>query len=79
MEPQAFAALVARSAALNRRSGLDRTSPPTTVVQPTVSGTGFDWRDFGIGAASMLGLVVLGGGVLAGAYFGRRAGARPVT
>jgi hypothetical protein len=80
MAPQAFAALVAQSEALNRRSGLDRTSPPTAVVaQPTGSGNGFDWADFGIGAASMLGLVLLSGGLLAVAYHGRRSGARPVT
>ena len=80
MAPQEFAALVARSEALNRRYGLDRTSQPTKVVeQPTGSGNGFDWGDFGIGAAAMLGLVVLGAALLAGTYFGRRAGARPVT
>ncbi len=77
MEPQAFAALVARSDALNRQFRLDRTSQPTTVVeQPTGSGNGFDWGDFGVGAAAMLGLVLLSGG-LAGAYFGRRIGTRP--
>ena len=80
MAPQAFVALVARSEALNRQSRLDGTSQPTKVVeQPTGSGNGFDWRDFGIGAAAMLGLVVLSGGLLAGTYFGRRTGARPVT
>ena len=80
MAPQALAALVARSAALNDQSRLDRTSRPTTVVeQPTGSGNGFDWGDFGIGAAAMLGLVVLGAALLAGSYFGRRTGARPVT
>ena len=43
MAPHAFAALVARSEALNRQSRLDRTSQPTTVVeQPTGSGNGFD-------------------------------------
>lgn len=78
MAPQAFAALVARSEALNRQSRLDRTSQPTKVVeQPTGSGNGFDWGDFGIGAAAMLGLVLLSGGLLAGAYFGRKIGARP--
>ena len=77
MAPQAFAALVARSEALNRQSRLDRTSQPTKVLeQPTGSGNGFDWGDFGIGAAAMLGLVLLSGG-LAGAYFGRKIGARP--
>ena len=78
MAPQEFAALVARSEALNRQSGLDRTSQPTNVVeQPTGSGNGFDWADFGIGAAAMLGLVLLSGGLLAGVYFGRRTGVRP--
>jgi len=78
MAPQAFAALVARSEALNRQSRLDRPSRPTTVVeQPTGSGNGLDWRDFGIGAAAMLGLVLLSGGLLAAAYFGRKSGARP--
>jgi hypothetical protein len=80
MAPEELAALVTRSEALNRRSQLDRTSRPTTVVeQPTGSGSGFDWGDFGIGAAAMLGLVLLGGGLLAGTYLGRRTGARPVT
>ena len=78
MAPRAFAALVARSEALNRQYGLGRTSQPTKVVeQPTGSGNGFDWGDFGIGAAAMLGLVLLSGGLLAGAYFGRKIGARP--
>jgi hypothetical protein len=78
MAPHAFAALVARSEALNRQSGLYRTSQPTAVVeQPTGAGNGFDWHDFTIGAAAMLGLVLLSGGLLAGVYFGRRNGARP--
>ena len=77
MAPQESAALVARSAALNRRYELNRTSQPTKVVeQPTGSGNGFDWGDFGIGAAAMLGLL-LSGGLLAGAYFGRKIGVRP--
>lgn len=79
MAPQALAALVARSAALNRQSRLGTSQPTTVVEEPTGSGNGFDWGDFGIGAAAMLGLVVLGAGLLAGTYFGRRAGARPVT
>ena len=78
MTPQQFAALVARSEGLNVRYGLDRTSRPTKVVeQPTGSGNGFRWGDFGIGAAAMLGFVLLGGGLLAGAYFGRKTGVRP--
>ena len=43
----------------------------------TQGGSNFDWGDFGIGAAAMLGLVLLSGGLLAGAYFGRKIGVRP--
>ena len=57
---------------------LDETTQPTAVVeQPSGSGNGFDWSDFGIGAAAMLGLVLLSGGLLAAAYSGRKSGARP--
>jgi hypothetical protein len=78
MAPQEFAALVARSEALDRRYGLNRTSQPTKVVeQPTDSGNGFDWGDFGIGVVAMMGLMLLSGGLLAGAYFGRKIGVRP--
>ena len=38
----------------------------------TTGGDGFDWSDFGIGAAAMLGLVLLGGGFVAGAHYIRR-------
>ena len=38
----------------------------------TTGGHGFDWGDFGIGAAAMLGLVLLGGGLVAGAHYIRR-------
>jgi hypothetical protein len=76
--PQESAALGARSEALNRLHGLSRTSQPTKVVeQPTVTGSGFDRGYFGIGAAAMLGLVLLIGGLLAGAFFGRKIGVRP--
>ena len=78
MSPQEFAALVARSEALNRQSWLYRTGQRTTVVeQPTGSGDGFDWGDFGIGAAAMLALVTLTAGLFAAAQFGRRTRVRP--
>jgi hypothetical protein len=77
MAPQALVALVTRSEALDRRYGLDPTSQLTKVVrEATGSGNAFDWGDFGIGAAAMLGLV-LSGGLLAAAYFGRKIGVRP--
>ena len=73
---QAEYALMVRGEALNKLYGLDRTSQPTKVVeQPTGSGSGFGWSDFGVGAAAMLGLVLLSG-ALAGAYW-RKIGARP--
>ena len=53
MAPHELAALVARSEALNRQYGLDRTSRPAKVVeQPAGSGNGFGWGAFGIGAAA---------------------------
>ena len=47
-------------------------------VSPASGGDGFDWRDFGIGAAAMLGLVLLGG-IAAAVHYSRRAGVRPRT
>lgn len=82
LAPQEFIALVARSEALNRRYGLEEPTAPTSspVQQPVrVGADGFDWGDFGIGAAAMLGLVLLSGGLLAGAYHGRKIGVRPRT
>ena len=38
----------------------------------TTGRDGIDWGDFGIGAAAMLGLVLLGGGLVAGAHYIRR-------
>lgn len=37
----------------------------------------FGWRDFGMGAAAMLGLLLLGGGAAAGVHYGRRSSVRP--
>ena len=76
MAPQAVAALVARSEALDRKYGLERTSGPTKFVKQPM-GNGFDWADFGIGAAAMLGLVLLSGAILAGAHLGRKIGVPP--
>jgi len=42
------------------------------------SETSFGWSDFGIGAAGMLGLVLLGGGAFLAVRFGRRSGTVPV-
>lgn len=48
-----------------------------TVVPSTVTSGGFDWSDFSIGAASMLGLVLLAGGITAGVHYGRKGNVRP--
>jgi hypothetical protein len=42
----------------------------------TPTSAGFDWADFGIGAGSMLGLVLLAGGVATRVY-GRKGSVRP--
>ena len=59
---------------------LDANGRPVSsaVVTPASGGNGFDWGDFGIGAAAMLGLVLLGGFAVA-VHYGRRAGVRPRT
>jgi hypothetical protein len=48
-----------------------------TAVPVSVTSGGFDWGDFSIGAASMLGLVLLAGGITAGVHYGRKSGMRP--
>jgi hypothetical protein len=63
---QEYRALVLRSKALNAKYGLGgahvvASTPPTV----TVAENGFVWRDFAIGAAAMLGLVLVGTGVFA--------------
>jgi hypothetical protein len=45
-------------------------------VRATPTSAGFDWADFGIGAGSMLGLVLLAGGV-ATLVHGRKGSVRP--
>jgi hypothetical protein len=44
----------------------------------TSSQSSFGWSDFGIGAAGMLGLVLLAGGAFLAVRFGRRSGSVPV-
>ena len=81
LEPDELVALVERSEALNRHYGLGSRSatksvelaaPSATPVQP--GRDGFGWRDFGIGAGGMLGLVLITVGALF--RFGR---ARPTA
>ena len=49
-----------------------------------VTATGFNWNDFGIGAAAAIGAVLLAGGIAAGVHYGRsrhdvRPRPRPVS
>lgn len=63
-----YRALVLRSEALNRKYGLGGTHVVAASPRPavTVAEGGFAWRDFGLGAAAMLGLVLVASGLVAG-------------
>ena len=53
-----------------------------TQTQPTrveASSSGFDWRDFSIGAGAMFGLALLLGGTAAAVHYGRRSSVQPRT
>ena len=62
-----YRALMLRSKALNAKYGLGG-SHATAAPRPaiTIAQGGFAWSDFGLGAAAMLGLVLLATGVVAG-------------
>jgi hypothetical protein len=51
----------------------------TLTAPQAPSASGFDWSDFGIGAGTTLGLVLLFGGVAAAVHYGRRSSVRPRT
>ena len=65
----AYRALKLRSEALNARYHLGEFAPATQVEPRT---TGFSWSAFGIGAAVMLGLVLLASGAIVGGRHGWR-------
>jgi hypothetical protein len=65
-----YRALMLRSRALNKKYGLGEFRHK--VAPPTVVADGFVWADFGLGAAAMLGAVLLVGGLVAGGRYGRR-------
>jgi hypothetical protein len=48
-----------------------------TPLVRTSQASGFQWGDFGIGAASMFGLILLAGGGALAARYSRRASAAP--
>jgi hypothetical protein len=72
MTAPAYRALMLRSEALNRKYGLGGRS--TATVAPAAGPSdGFGWGAFGIGAAAMLGFVLIGVGAIAGRRFARQA------
>ena len=72
MSPAEYRALMLRSEALNEKYGLGGSTVKTSSIAPAVvAGSGFAWGEFGIGAASMLGVVLVGAGVFFGSVHGR--------
>ena len=69
MTAAAYRALVLRSEALNKKYRLGAFAPATRVV---TAAAGFSWSAFGIGAAAMLGLVLLASGAIVGGRHGWR-------
>jgi hypothetical protein len=65
MSPGEYQALMIRSEALNQEYGLGTHAPAAVTSQPTNPTRGFAWGAFGIGAATMFGLALVGGGVFA--------------
>ena len=69
MTAPAYQALMLRSQALNKKYHLGAFAPATRVV---TAAAGFSWSAFGIGAAAMLGLVLLASGAMVGGRHGWR-------
>jgi hypothetical protein len=63
MSAAAYRALMLRGQALNRKYGLGPQKAPSAVSVPPISTRAFAWPAFGIGAAAMLGFVLLIAGV----------------
>ena len=72
MSARAYRALVLRSEALDRKYGLGHSTTETASVAPAVvAGSGFAWGDFGIGAATIVGIMLVGIAVFFGSRHGR--------
>ena len=70
MSPAAYRALMLRSEALNQTYDLGG-SKTASVAPAVAAGSGLAWGDFGIGAATMLAVVLVGIGVFFGSRHGR--------
>jgi hypothetical protein len=76
MPEGAYRSLVIRSQALDDKYGPGRTDVARSSAPSRpqdVSASGFAWSDFGVGAAAMLGLVLIVGGLVVGGHHARRA------
>ena len=69
MTPAEYRALMLRSKALNEKYHLGAFAPATRVV---TADAGFSWSAFGIGAAAMLGLVLVASGAIVSGRHGQR-------
>lgn len=70
-----YRALRLRGEGLNKKYGLGAWSTPSAVSAPPTSPRAFAWSAFGIGAAAMLGFVLLTAGVLLGSRAARHPSA----
>lgn len=70
-----YRALWLRSQALNKKYGLGSQNASSVVSVPPSSPSAFAWSAFGIGAAAMLGFVLLTAGVLLGSRAARHTSA----
>ena len=75
MSATEYRALWLRGQALNRKYGLGSPKTSSAVSVPPSSTRAFAWSAFGIGAASMLGFVLLTAGVLLGSRAARHTSA----
>ena len=70
-----YRALVLRGQALNKKYGLGAQKAPAVLSVPQSSSRPFAWSAFGIGAAAMLGFVLLTAGVVLGSRAARHTSA----
>jgi len=72
MSAAEYRVLKVRSEALNRQYGLGGSAERQPQAATVVADARFGWGEFGLGAAAMLGLVLLTSGLVVGGRYGRR-------